>query len=156
MNCIHFVESSVDAFLGSVLGYDHKAVPFDYLDCPPTSMAAVELNLDIVLHCFTDLFLPTSAVSQQLLIPVRDAAYSRFLDPLIDELKAAPRHGGFLEDLYHLQEMKAREGTVLHDDPSTKKSRGPDDVVPVTGQVASRLQRLENELRTVISHWSRR
>ena len=156
MACITYVESSVDSFLGTELGYDHKAVPFDYLDCAPASMAAVEANLDIVIHCLTDLFLPSSSVSQRLLKPVRETAYLRYLDPLLHELQAMAAHvPSIRQDMDHLLQMKTREATVLFEDPSTKKSRGPDDVVPVTGQVASRLQRLENELRTVISHWSR-
>jgi hypothetical protein len=45
---LNLVESSVESFLTRVSGYDANAVPYDYIDRKPHSLAQVEQNLQII------------------------------------------------------------------------------------------------------------
>lgn len=70
-----------------------------------------------------------------------------------------------IRDLVYLREMEKLESDLLAKNNggggSTTSSaieqqqRKPSDVVPVTGLILNRLHRLENELKTVLEHWTR-
>jgi hypothetical protein len=80
------VEKQVDSFLLSHYGFDSEAVPFNYLDQPPEDMNAVKENLDILLHCLSDVFLPSSQVQTKLIRPTVDRVWGTMLSPLKREL----------------------------------------------------------------------
>ncbi|ELR13243.1 uncharacterized protein ACA1_339910 [Acanthamoeba castellanii str. Neff] len=65
-----------------------------------------------------------------------------------------------LGDIHYIDEMKRLEQDFFGD-PSAppqerQKKSPPSDIVPVTGLIVGKLHRLENELKTVVEHWSRR
>ena len=161
--CLQRVESTVDSFLVHFYGFDHDAIPFDYLDQAPPSLAKVESNLGILIHCLSDLFLPGSVLQSRLIHDLRRELYEGCIDPLLTSLENAVKYsqcdmkGQKLEKanltILHLNRMKSMEEHFLDEKYSSK---GLSDVVPISGLVASRLHRLENEARTVLSHWGRR
>jgi len=62
-----------------------------------------------------------------------------------------------LGDLHYIYEMKRLEQDFFKASAASPQAKAaPSDIVPVTGLIMSKLHRLENELRTVVEHWSRR
>lgn len=69
-------------------------------------------------------------------------------------------------DIHYINEMKRLEQDFFSPNPTItsnssespqyQKKSAPSDIVPVTGLIVGKLHRLENELKTVVEHWSRR
>ena len=81
------VESTVDSFLRSHYGFDHEAVPFNYLDQKPEDLQIVEDNLDTLLHCVSDVFHPNSLIQTKLIQPLVLQVWRDMLHPLHKELR---------------------------------------------------------------------
>ncbi len=65
-------------------------------------------------------------------------------------------------DIGYIQEMKRLEGDFFKKveaaapAAASKKGGAPSDIVPLTGLIIGKLHRIDNELKTVIEHWSGR
>jgi hypothetical protein len=79
---VHRAESLVDAFLSSHYTFHPDAIPWDYLDTPPANLAVVQSNLNTLLHVTADVFLPSSLVAKDLIIPFVAQSWEGTLTPL--------------------------------------------------------------------------
>jgi len=61
-----------------------------------------------------------------------------------------------ISDLVYITKMKKMDDNFFISSPSSIHTAGPSDIVPVTGLIANRLHRVENELKTVLDHWKGR
>ncbi|CUG90687.1 Hypothetical protein, putative [Bodo saltans] len=78
----HRAESLVDSFLASHYRFQPDAIPWDYLDTPPANLAVVQSNLNTLLHVTADVFLPSSLVAKDLIVPFVIEAWEGMLTPL--------------------------------------------------------------------------
>lgn len=172
----HDAEVFVDDFLSKQYSYAPDAVPWDYLDTPPTQMRVIESNLDTLMHVTAEVFLPSSAVHSKLIAPFVERVWRTQLSPLKRDLEtfheqlltAAVHHDNLRaiqnirtsveKDLEYVSQMEQLEHHyLLHlHDGSPQPQKVLSDFVPVSGIVIGRLHRLENEHRTVIEHWKHR
>eukprot|EP01112_Ceratiomyxa_fruticulosa_P009529 TRINITY_DN248_c0_g1_i2.p1 TRINITY_DN248_c0_g1~~TRINITY_DN248_c0_g1_i2.p1 ORF type:complete len:279 (-),score=56.59 TRINITY_DN248_c0_g1_i2:63-899(-) len=64
-----------------------------------------------------------------------------------------------LQDIRYIDEMKNLDRIFfedMHNEEKYASNTGPADTVPVTGLIVSKLHRIENELKTVLTHWKGR
>lgn len=78
----HRAENLVDSFLASHYRFQPDAIPWDYLDTPPANLAVVQSNLNTLLHVTADVFLPSSLVAKDLIVPFVVEAWEGMLTPL--------------------------------------------------------------------------
>jgi hypothetical protein len=78
----HRAESLVDAFLATNYTFHPDAIPWDYLDTPPANLAVVQSNLNTLLHVTAEVFLPSSLVAKDLIIPFVAQSWEETLTPL--------------------------------------------------------------------------
>lgn len=156
------------------IGYDIHAVPEDYIDTPPPSMAQVSHNLSLIqklLDRSTDHF----QMEDKLIRPLKEEIYKKIdsfvsqakhvaddmkldielSDPQVASEEEQTQLGNLLKDLKYVEEMKILEFDYFNQTEIEEKGK-LSDVVPVTGLILSRFHRLHNELDTVIHHWKGR
>ena len=84
---LHLIEDTVDNFLSSpAVGVHLKAISDRYLDEPPTNMALIRRNADLLANLTQDSFNPHSELNQHLVAPLVHKVYVEFLDPLRQDL----------------------------------------------------------------------
>jgi hypothetical protein len=108
----------------------------------------------------------TGDVEEELMIPCADL---QSIKERLERTNVIPEGRkkvllSLLGDIHYIDEMKRLEQDFFVDltataasppEPKQKKAP-PSDIVPITGLIVGKLHRLENELKTVVEHWSRR
>lgn len=170
------IRESVNDFL-TAKGFDHSAVPQDYIETAPASIEAVQRNLAIVRGLLssgrdstTELGILTArvcgtiypeldllaenmrfVVAKELGLALDSPTFAVDAAAQIATLDAKDQRvklcKDLLKDLDYLQTMHALETTT---------ARANMDVVPVSGLIVGRFTRFENELQTVLGIWGPR
>jgi hypothetical protein len=96
------------------------------------------------------------------LVPSADLS---FVQERLEQTNAVPQARrklllSLIGEIHYIDEMKRLEqhffASSTSGSPQPQGKTALSDIVPVTGLIVGKLHRLENELRTVVEHWSRR
>jgi hypothetical protein len=80
------VETAVDEYLSSRLGFHRDAIPYNYLDEPPANMGIVRSNLDALEHCASEAYHTATDFCRTLITPTVTRIWRDALHPVMNEI----------------------------------------------------------------------
>eukprot|EP01102_Stenamoeba_stenopodia_P008779 TRINITY_DN2560_c0_g1_i1.p1 TRINITY_DN2560_c0_g1~~TRINITY_DN2560_c0_g1_i1.p1 ORF type:complete len:471 (-),score=113.47 TRINITY_DN2560_c0_g1_i1:75-1487(-) len=178
---LSLINDNVDNFL-TELGYDHNAVPFDYIEVPPLSLEVVRNNLKLVQKSLVELKSKDGTGPAHKLINELKNVILPKIEHFIKKVKVVlcdyfnisfedfdlevvkklykeklpllePKLASSIQSMVQDLEYLNEMIYLEHNPKKLEKGKLELGVVPITGLIIGKMYRLENELLTVLDVW---